>query len=155
MKKLLLSAAVFAAVATPAFAHNYSNDLVCVISDTGGNKLTYAFANNTHNSNGSFGGTYVETAFSKNGQDVVSPVGGRPIWYFGPSPNANYTAVISSRNAPGWHIGVAGNGFTNGYANYAAELWHDGRFIGRGGCARSAVNADGSMPAAAVGDITN
>ena len=148
MKALILAAGLAVAAATPCLAHNYSSDLVCVITDIGGNKLTYAFANNTANANGSFGGTYVETAFEKNGRSVVSATGHRPIWYYGFAQNRNYGAAILSREAPGWAIGVVSKGVQGGYWVADAELWHDNRFIGRGQCAR----VDQGTPANQVGD---
>ena len=62
---------------------------------------------------------------------------------------------ISRRDAPGWTIGVVGNGGQNGFLNYYAELWYNGRPMGRGACVRGVHNADGSVPANAVGDVAD
>jgi hypothetical protein len=93
MTKYLLSAAMVAALASsPAHA-----GVVCNVTDTLGNALTYEFGGNSHNVDGSFGGTMVETGFAKNGLVTVSPVGIRPIWTY--SGNA-FGYTLNSREAP-------------------------------------------------------
>ena len=97
MRNALIIAAAALALATPAVAHDYNRDFVCSITHRHRWQQTaYTSANNTSNVDGSFGGTYVETVFSKNGRDVVSPTGSRPIWYFGRSPNRSWLANIAS-----------------------------------------------------------
>jgi opacity protein-like surface antigen len=121
MKTLLLAAV--AAISVSSAAHAY--DLTCNVTDTVGNHLTYAFGINTHNADGSFGGTLVETGFEKNGRMVISERGARPVWIYN-GANAS-TFSLWSREAPGWRIAV--NGFS-------AELWHNNRFAGSGACVK-------------------
>jgi len=70
MYKAMIMAAALAAIATPALATS-ATDLVCSITDNRGNALIYTFDGNSHNSDGSLGGTMVETGFSKNGRDTL------------------------------------------------------------------------------------
>jgi opacity protein-like surface antigen len=122
MKKLVLAAV--AAISLSGAAHA---GVVCDMHDTRGNSLTYAFGSNTVNTNGSFGGTMVETAFRKNGTNVISDVGQRPVWVFGGNVSGGYN--LYSRAAPGWSLSVLGNG--------SATLTHNGRFAGGGYCNRA------------------
>jgi hypothetical protein len=124
-----------AAVATPSHAHDYSTDFVCDITDTLGNQLTYSFANNTNNADGSAGGTYVETGFVKNGQPVVSPAGLRPIWYW--TVFNNGSGSINSAEAPDWRIGL-GSAVSG---PMPAVLFHDNRRAGWGSCLRHGMTA--------------
>ena len=136
MNRLLATAAFALALAAPIAAHA---NIVCDMHDTLGNNLTYAFGSNTVNTNGSFGGTMVETAFRKNGTNVISDVGQRPVWVFGGNVSGGYN--LYSRAAPGWSLSVLGNG--------SATLTHNGRFAGGGYCNR----AEEAVPQAAdVGD---
>ena len=68
-----------------------------------GNNLVYAFADNSYNANGTFGGTVVETGFDKNGRSTFSQVGRRPIWIYGANQGGGFN--LYSREAPGWTIG--------------------------------------------------
>jgi hypothetical protein len=139
----LVAAAALAAVAAPAVAHDYSGDFVCNITDNTGNRLVYTFANNTGNADGSFGGTYVETGFVKNGQPVVSPVGYRPIWFWAAN---GASGVIASKEAPGWRIVLD--------PAFSATLTHNGRPVGWGSCSRGG-GAVAKIPNSAVGDMLN
>jgi hypothetical protein len=133
MKKYLLSAVVVAALSPSAHA-----GVVCNVTDTLGNALTYEFGGNSVNADGSFGGTMVETGFAKNGRVTVSPVGIRPIWTY--SGNA-FGYTLYSREAPGWALDVYNAG--------GAQLTHNGRIAGTGTCASSAP----AQTAGNVGDL--
>jgi hypothetical protein len=139
MKETVFAALAACALASPAIAHDYSHDLMCSIDDVGGNKLMYTFANNTKNANGSFGGTYVETGFVKNGAPVISARGSRPIWFWDGTPNGanGVSNVISSQSAPGWRLLVGNFDFYKGAVGAKAVLAHNNRTIGAGACVRS------------------
>jgi hypothetical protein len=122
IKTLLLVA--FATISIAGAAHA---GVVCNVRDTAGNNLTYAFGENSHNGNGSFGGTMVETGFEKNGQMVISEKGVRPIWIYAGNVGGGYD--LYSRANPGWVLSVT---------NSAATLGHNGRFAGSGSCTTSA-----------------
>jgi hypothetical protein len=94
IKTLLLVA--FATISIAGAAHA---GVVCNVRDTAGNNLTYAFGENSHNGNGSFGGTMVETGFEKNGQMVISEKGVRPIWIYAGNVGGGYD--LYSRANPG------------------------------------------------------
>jgi hypothetical protein len=135
MKRLVIAAV--AAISLSGAAHA---GVVCDMHDTVGNSLTYVFGANTVNTNGSFGGTMVETGFRKNGTNVVSDVGQRPIWVFGGNFAGGYN--LYSRAAPGWSLSVLGGG--------SATLTHNGRFAGGGYCNR--VDDAPAQTTADVGD---
>jgi hypothetical protein len=148
MKKLLLSVAMFATVATPAFATS-ATDLVCSIRDNTGNDLIYTFDGNSQNADGSAGGTMVETGFSKNGRDTFSPVGNRPVWIY--EGNRVGGILLHSREAQGWRIGTghlpAGDKFM-----VTANLFHGANIVGTGWCGRDMTASNGDDTAATVGD---
>jgi hypothetical protein len=115
MRTLFLATAAFAAlIAIAPIGKAHADTLVCDIQK-GGDKLVYAFGPNT-------AGTYVEKSFRKNGTDVVSDVGQRPIWFFSDTATGRN---ITSRANPGWTIST----FIKG-----ATLTHNGRFAGTGSC---------------------
>jgi hypothetical protein len=125
MKTLLIASALVAATAlTPSIAqaHDFGHDVTCRIVDTRGNNLLYSFADNTVNTDGSPGGTVVETTFIKNGTMVASMPGMRPIWMYSRGP---YGIDIVQRSDPRWRIT-----YSNGYAT----LLHDGYAAGQGSC---------------------
>jgi hypothetical protein len=119
MKRLLLAAV--AAISLGGAAH--AGNLVCNMTDNFGNRLTYAFGDNSVNANGSYGGTMVETGFAKNGTYVVSERGVRPIWVYGANQGGGFN--LYSRSAPGWSLRSV---------NGAAILAHNGRVVGNGTC---------------------
>jgi hypothetical protein len=137
MKKALIMAAALAILVAPAAQ---AKDIVCHMTDTLGNALTYAFGANSQNADGSFGGTMVETGFEKNGRMVLSEVGNRPIWTFS-GDNRGFT--LYSREAPGWAISIA--------RNDAAVLTHNGYRAGYGSC--GATVAQSGPSADTVGDL--
>jgi hypothetical protein len=160
MKNVLTCAALAAALAAPAAAHDYSKDLICGITDVGGNALVYSFANNTTNADGSFGGTMVETGFQKNGQNATSPAGSRPIWFWNGDVNATsgVSDVITSRDAPGWRFVLGPFVPKQGFVAAPASLIYQGREMGQGYCGRGGFkggnsSTDGSIPPGAVGDV--
>jgi len=132
MKTLLLAAV--AAITLGGAAH--AGDLVCNMRDTVGNNLTYTFADNTYNANGSYGGTMVETGFEKNGRMTISERGVRPIWIYGANQGGGFN--LYSRSAPGWSLRSI---------NGVAILAHNGRVAGNGSC-----GGFGGVTAANVGD---
>ena len=129
--RMLLAAAVLALASTDA------NALTCHMTDTLGNNLTYAFGPNTHNINGTFGGTLVETGFDKNGRSTFSQVGTRPIWIYQASSNGAFDLI--SAEAPGWVIHIYGDG-------EGAQLRHNGRFAGDGWCEGDTPSTRGGVP---------
>jgi hypothetical protein len=120
MKRTLMTAAAAVGLLAAVPAHA---GIVCNMTDTVGNALTYSFVGNSHNIDGSFGGTMVEDGFMKNGRATVSPIGNRPIWIFTGNVAGGFN--LYSREARGWHIDVAGG---------QAGLYHGGRFAGSGSC---------------------
>jgi hypothetical protein len=136
MKTLFATTALVFTLAAPIAAHA---DIGCNIRDTVGNNLTYMFGANSVNSDGSFGGTLVETGFEKNGTMVISERGVRPIWLFNANVAGGYN--LHSRAAPGWTLSVFGS---------RATLTHNGRFAGGGYC--NPVTA-GAGSAVQVGDL--
>jgi hypothetical protein len=146
VKKLLLSVAMFAAVATPAFASSLT-DLGCTIRDTSGTTNYYTFDGNTKNANGTAGGTMVETGYERNGVTVASEVGRRPIWIW----NANRSGGVTlwSRQAPGWFIGTSNMTTVNGVWGGPAALYRNNRLVGSGSCSRILNNG---VTASNVGD---
>jgi hypothetical protein len=127
MKKYLLTAAALATFATPAFA----DKMICNMTDTAGNALTYEFGRNTPDS-------MVETGFVKNGRTTTSPVGIRPIWTV--SKTSGNTWSMFSQEAPGWALNLVGDG--------DALLTHNRRPAGYGTC--STINTAANAP---VGDV--
>jgi hypothetical protein len=127
------AAAVGLLAAIPAHAGN----VVCNIVDTYGNALSYSFIGNTHNVDGSFGGTLVEDGFVKNGRVTVSPLGNRPIWIFG--SNGGGGVNLYSREASGWAIREIGG---------RAVLTHRNTVVGSGACG----GGSGYATAGNVGD---
>jgi hypothetical protein len=142
---------MFGTIATPAFASS-ATDLICTITDSQGSKLYYTFDGNTHNANGTDGGTMVETGFEKNGISVMSEVGQRPIWIW--NSNRSNGVTLWSREAPGWFIGTANMRTVNGWWSGRAELYHNSRFAGSGECTRyvGGVASNGGVTASNVGD---
>jgi hypothetical protein len=62
--------AFWSGLASPVFAHDYTGDLFCTVTDNAGRKTTWAFDNNTWNNDGTLG-TMVETGVIKhNGQEL-------------------------------------------------------------------------------------
>ena len=151
MKKLLLSVAMFGAIATPAFASS-ATDLICTITDLQGSKLYYTFDGNTHNANGTDGGTMVETGFEKNGRlgHVRS----------GPAPDLDmelqpipWRHALVARGA-GWFLGTLNMRTVNGWWSGPAELYHNSRLAGSGECTRyvGGIASNGGVTASNVGD---
>ena len=130
MRKLVLGALIMSVAVSPAFA----GKIVCNLTDTQGSAITYAFKGNSVNSDGSFGGTFVEDAFVKNGRVTVSPVGGRPVWmYVG---NVAGGVNMYPRETPGWKLSEA---------NGRVGLYHGGRFIAGGSCSFDAGVTAGNV----------
>jgi hypothetical protein len=145
MKTTALIVAI-TALASPACAHDFGSDLMCKVTGRTGNQSIWSFANNSHNIDGSEGGTFVETGYSGNGRETYSPPGRRPIWIFSPNNFGGFTLL--SRDAPGWSIVVFAVRQSDGYLTGEADLTHNGRVIGSGNCARqSAPDANG------IGDV--
>ena len=101
LKFLLATTIMFAAVSMTAEAHA---GIICSITDTVGNQLTYVFGPNLNNS-------VVETGFKKNGRTVISEVGNRPVWTI-TTPGGGVFSY-SSQEAPGWVLS------SNGYTDHA------------------------------------
>lgn len=128
-----IAAAIFLAT-SPALASS-PTDLFCSITDTARNALIYSFTGNSKNTNGTDGGTLVETGFEINGKITISPVGRRPIWLFYANGVQGYTYV--QRSDPSWSL-VAGHlNVQNGLIRADAMLVHAGRFAGNGYCVRA------------------
>jgi hypothetical protein len=134
MKKLLLAATL---LASPAFAHDGSHDLYCVIKDDHGNVLTYQFAMNTWNSNNTLG-TYTEVSFSKNGFVQAAPAGQRPIWIY-QGTVSNMWNTLKYRQDQSWSIQV--NSGAHSATQAAVTLFHAGYARGWGSCAVNAATA--------------
>jgi hypothetical protein len=115
MKKYLVSVAMIAALAAPAYAGT-----VCDITDSFGNALSYRFGPNTED-------TVVETGFVKNGVTTVSPVGWRPVWTIVQNGHE-----LMSNDAPGWSIVLRGSILLG---DTKALLFHNGGVAGAGLCA--------------------
>jgi hypothetical protein len=122
---------LLAAISAISIANAAKADVACNVTDTQGNRLTYLFGVNTENTNGTFGGTMVETGFEKNGTMTMSEVGIRPIWVFTANQGGGYN--LNSRVNPGWTMSVVG---------YRAMLTHNGNFIAGGRCAKSDRGVD-------------
>jgi hypothetical protein len=120
----------------PVSAHNYSSDLACQITDNSGQVNQYTFADNTHNLDGSLGGTMVETGYANWRKAVVSPAGARPIWFY--VGNALGGLTLASREAPGWAIEFGAGG--------QAVLMHGRLTVGSGTCARSSFGTAATVP---------
>jgi hypothetical protein len=141
MLKLLAAAALgvaFAAFVSSAHAHDFGSDITCNVLDIRGNKLTYSFAENTENLNGSLGGTVVETAFMRNGTMVASMPGMRPIWMWEKDQFGNIDIV--QRSDSRWRINTVGT---------TAILMHDDNVVGHGICRFPAYGST----AGTVGDM--
>lgn len=159
MKKLLLAAVAALTRVGNALAHNYAGDLVCEITDQSGNALSYSFANNTFDQPNVDSyvttGTYVETAFSKNGQLTASPEGSRPVWRHTETftsmyevPNREINEVIESQNAPGWSLVLENiSRMSGGLFRSSVRLVHDGSTVGSGVCNRD-THGPNSQPSA-------
>jgi hypothetical protein len=150
MRKLLLAAVAALALSGPALAHNHAGDLVCEITDQSGNALSYSFANNTVDDpnveSNAITGTYVETAFSRNGQLTASPEGSRPVWRH-TSMTDREIQIIESQNEPGWSL-VLENISRNAREmlfRSSVRLVHNGSTVGSGVCTRDLKN---NQPAA-------
>lgn len=150
MKRILAAAALTIALSAPAAHATEYGDLLCHLHDIGDNNLYYTFNGNSWNVDNSFGGTMVETGFSKNGKSVISNVGQRPIWTF--NENVAHGMNLHSREAPGWTLSLTNIHTVNGMWNSDVTLTKDGRFIGGGVCARPVSRAQTS---ATVGDLGN
>ena len=151
MKKHLLATVAALALATPAMAHNSAGDLVCEITDQGGNALTYSFANNTEDDpnvdSGVMTGTYVETTFSWNGRLKASAEGTRPVWRHISSP-ADDNEVIELQDAPGWSLVRENISYTlGGQSHSTVRLVHNGATVGSGVCNRD-THGSNFQPAA-------
>jgi hypothetical protein len=120
MRRMFIGGVIVLCAATAADAHDYSTDFLCSVVDATGNQIKYAFANNSANSNGSVGGTYVETGFSKNGRTITSPPGSRPIWIYGMDDAGR--AWIYPRATPGWAMYILNPNTTNGQFIANAQL---------------------------------
>jgi hypothetical protein len=77
-------------MAAPCLA---KDGIVCVYQDNQGNRLGYAFGENTP-------GTLVETVFRKNGKVVFSEKGERPVWKATLSRPITFVPLAS----PDWKI---------------------------------------------------
>ena len=120
------------------------NDIFCKVRNSAGNNLTYTFANNTDNANGSIGGTMVETGFDRNGNSQFSARGQRPIWIFGVNNWGGLT--LRSRSAPGWALVQGAITSKNGVLGAEAWLYHNNAVIAAGGCIRQQSDTADTVP---------
>jgi hypothetical protein len=148
MKTTILAALATASAFTfmafaPAHAWASSpTDLVCNIHDTAGNNLFYTFDGNTKNSDGTLGGTMVETGFEKNDVSTISEVGQRPVWIW--SGNKVGGVTLWPQRNQSWLLGLDPWKIKERFYTATAHLFHNGHFIGEGACVRdvAAVNGD-------------
>jgi hypothetical protein len=146
-KFILLALALLGSTAAHASS---PADLICQVRDTGGNLDIYTFNGNSHNVDGTFGGTVVETGFEKNGKTTMYDAGLRPIWIYS---SAGEFVNIASREAPGWVLTWGNSTAVNGVIKGPAILTYRGRLVGKGDCMRL-VEAT-QTTAGNIGDLGN
>ena len=121
-------------LASPAFAHDYTGDLLCSVTDAQGRQTSWAFANNTTNSANTLG-TMVETGVVKqNGQELANAPGTRPIWII--YTNSVNGLTLKWRQDPTWMIGMDAPTSNANWNRATAHLFHNNRMIASGFCAR-------------------
>ena len=134
------------ALIAPAMARDYTGDLLCNLTDTRGNRITYGFGNNSHNADGTLGGTFVETGFEKNGALTTYPTGARPVWLY--TANQFDALTVVSRNAPSWRVVMGRITENNGILGAPAVLIDGTTPKARGACYRRTMDTG-----ATVGDL--
>ena len=148
MRTLLLAAGAALALSGPALAHDFAGDLVCSITDRNGNALSYSFANNTNEDPVEtetfvvvLAGTYVETAFSRNGKLTASPQGARPVWRYTTMPDRDTENIVSQQD-PEWSLALENlRTSRQGMTHASARLVHNGATFGSGDCNRDGFKA--------------
>ena len=120
MLRPLALAAFALALMGSAHAHDYGADMICRVTETGGNRSAWSFAPNTTTVDGSPVSTFVETSYLGHGKSVVSQAGSRPVWLMTANPVGVVTLL--PRNNPGWALVVsnlsrAGMAISGGYAS--------------------------------------
>jgi hypothetical protein len=140
-------AAVALALSGSAYAHDYSADIVCRVTESDGQRSAWSFATNTVGADGAPLSTFVETSYLGHGKSVVSQAGSRPVWFMAPNRMGGMTLLPQSN--PGWSL-VVSNVFAlrADRAGGDATLIHNGSLVGVGQCARRALPT-----AAAIGDV--
>jgi clan AA aspartic protease (TIGR02281 family) len=134
IKKVLLASTCMA-IMTSALARDYSNDMLCHITDTQGHELIYAFTASTEKD------YMVETGFTGNGKDIGWPEGQMPKWHWHkPVENREGIWLLSQVN-PGWGLFLEGLYNDNGIYRTTVTLMHETNVLGTGQCARRAVVA--------------
>ena len=117
MRSIIIAAAALVAIGGAAHASSADNAaLVCNITDSERQQPDLRIRRNTET-------TYVETGFRKNGKNVISDVGQRPVWH---SFSKAHAMVVSSQDAPGWYLTIHDGGTT--------VLKHNDRLAGTGEC---------------------
>ena len=131
LKKLLVSIAALA-TAAPAFAHNYTGDLFCTVTDHAGQRIAWSFANNS-NADGSVG-TMVETALSGRGKFLERQRGSRLVWI---SLVGQDGLTLLSRNDRGWALVISHLHNPEAPVREGeATLYHNSNVIAVGECGR-------------------
>jgi gag-polyprotein putative aspartyl protease len=133
MTRLFTTTAVILALATPAFADVAG--VGCKITDTQNSEMIYIFKYASHT--GPNSGVAYEVAYSKNGHEVITPVGQKmPGWRWSYDPGKAAISLYPD-DAPRWWI----SGSTSG-----TFLMHGNNVIGKGEC--KDLNAKAFEPAA-------
>ena len=109
-------------------ARNYSNDLLCRITDTQGHELTYAFYVSTEKDR------MVETGFTGNRKDIGWPEGHMPIWEWHKPLDGAAGMWLLSHVDPGWGLFLEALSTQNGVNRVIATLRHNTTTIGTGYC---------------------
>ena len=98
-------AAVALALSGSAYAHDYSADIVCRVTESDGQRSAWSFATNTVGADGAPLSTFVETSYLGHGKSVVSQAGSRPVWFMAPNRMGGMTLLPQSN--PGWSLVVS------------------------------------------------